>query len=123
MTKEDIAFILNILRQGTITWKGRSNSLKNSRKQVHEGKFTKDGKEIFKFYWQCASCAKWHRDESDMEVDHIIEIGGFKGDWNSIIDRMYDENNLQVLCRVCHLKKTTTGNATRLYERKKLASK
>jgi 5-methylcytosine-specific restriction endonuclease McrA len=119
MTKENIAFILNILRQGTITWRGRANALKNSRKQVHEGKFTRDGKEIFKFYWQCAICLKWYRDESNMEVDHIVEIGGFGGNWNEVIERMFNEDNLQVLCKVCHLKKTVASNATRIYKRKK----
>lgn len=118
MTKEDIAHILNTLRQGTITGKGRTNCLRAARKQVDEGKVTKQGNRIFKFYWQCASCLKWHRDESEMEVDHIVEIGGFKGDWNEIVSRMFDEQNLQVLCRVCHLKKTTSYNASKLYKRK-----
>lgn len=105
-------YILNVLRHGTLRWEGRNAALRKCRKEVMEGSRSK-------FYYQCAQCKEWDREASHFEVDHIKEIGGFKGDWNDIISRAYDENNLQVLCVVCHAKKTLLfTNASALYRRK-----
>lgn len=117
MKKSDISYVMNILRQGTITWSGRQNALIKSRKQVEEGR-TKTGKVKYKYYYQCANCKEWFRDVSFMEVDHIVEVGGFKGSWDLIVSRMFDEDNLQVLDRVCHAKKTSGYNASLRYSRK-----
>lgn len=116
-TKEE--YILNVLRQGTLKWEGRNRALRKARKKVRVGDY-KNGKPKYKFHWQCAECLKWESRESSFEVDHIVEIGGFKGDWNDIIERAYDEDNLQVLCVVCHQKKTSGYNARLLFKRKPL---
>ncbi len=118
--QETISFILNILRQGTIKWSGRSECLERARKKVHEGKFNKKGERIWKLYWQCAACKEWFRDEASMEVDHIEEIGSFLGSWDHIIPRIYcGQENLQALCQICHKKKTAIHAGLR-WERKKL---
>lgn len=109
MKKETLDHILNILREGTVTWGGRSECLRRARKRVEEGLF-KNGKKKIKYYWQCAKCKAWYRDESSLEVDHIVEIGKRPESVDDIvpyIKRMYcDIENLQALCIVCHKKKT-----------------
>jgi 5-methylcytosine-specific restriction endonuclease McrA len=49
-----------------------------------------------------------------MEVDHIIEIGSFNGNWNEYLFRHFPaQENLQALCVPCHLKKTKAFNSAR----------
>lgn len=120
--------IINALRQATITWEGRKLCLNNARNAVEEGKY-KNGKIKYKYYWKCADCKEKFRNETDMEVDHIDQIGSVKEitegvyDWTHYIPRMFcDHNlkNLQCLCIGCHLKKTTTVfNASKSFTRKK----
>lgn len=119
MSQDDIDYIKNVLDRGTVTWAGRAECLRRSRKSVFERK-SKKGNDIFKFYYQCNHCKKWFRDAKSLEVDHIEEVGSFKGDWNDYILRRYSpQENLQALCISCHLKKTTKYNsALTRYKRK-----
>ncbi len=49
-----------------------------------------------------------------MEVDHIIEVGSFTGDWNVMVPKIYSaQENLQAMCSMCHLKKTMKYNSAR----------
>lgn len=126
--QEDIDFIYNLLRQGTVKWTGRSECLRLARKKVMMGR-SKNGRPKYKYHWKCADpkCPKvWYRNETDMEVDHISEIGGvtsFDGDWNAMIARIYARpvsEKLQALCCVCHSKKTKNFmNAAVQWVRKK----
>lgn len=118
---DDVKFIINALRQATVKWPGRALALDRARKKVWEGKRNKKtGKKIFKFHWQCAKCKKWHRDVGEVEVDHIVEIGSFTGDWNLFLPKMFTaQENLQVLCQVCHMKKTNAFNAAHLKWKRK----
>lgn len=101
MDKQTIDFIINLLRHGSVKWDTRKKALKRARKQVQES----SGKK--KFHWQCAKCLKWFRDQAQMEVDHIVEVGPFEGSWDHFIPRLYCElDNLQVLCVDCHKLKT-----------------
>jgi len=95
-----------------------------ARKKVFV-RYSKSGKAVYKFQWQCAACLKWVKNDKELEVDHIIEIGGitgFTGDWNETIDKIFPrpvEAHLQCLCHVCHSKKTKKFNSARsLYRRK-----
>lgn len=119
LTPDDVNFVKNLLRQGSVKWKGRSECLKRARKRVRVGE-TKTGKAVWKFYWQCAACSEWFRNEKQMEVDHIEEIGPFKGCWTDYINRVFcSQDNLQALCVACHMKKTTRyNNATIRWKRK-----
>lgn len=119
MTKDEINYLIKVLRKGTIASAARKECLRRARKKVLV-KHAKNGKPIYKFYWQCAKCREWWRDVTALEVDHIEEIGPFKGDWHDFIMRMYfcGQENLQALCTVCHQKKTSNGNARARYERK-----
>lgn len=117
LKKEDIQHVCNVLRRGTTLWKGRTECLKNSRKRFVVGQH-KNGKSKTRWEYKCAECAIFYR-LNEVEVDHIIEIGPFMGDFNEYIKRMYcDQSNLQVMCIKCHSKKTSGYNATRLWKRK-----
>jgi len=120
LDKDTIALILNQLRKASIIWSGRKMALDKARVKLFE-KYTKDGqKKLYKFYWKCSNCKQLFRNQSQVEVDHIKEIGSFTGDWNEFIDKLFcNHDNLQVLCVICHLKKTSGYNASMRYERKK----
>lgn len=119
LPQDDIDFIKNLLRQGSVKWKGRSECLRLARKRVLVRK-NKAGQPVYKYHWQCAHCRRWTKNEKLMEVDHIIEIGQFTN-WNEYIPRVFcDQENLQALCVACHLKKTKAFNSARTkWKRKK----
>ncbi len=115
LTPDDEKFIINVLRKGTIKWSGRRECLQRARKKRFERLGAK-GQKIYKYHWQCSSCERWNRDEKQMEVDHIVEIGSFTGDWNDLIFKMYArpvKKHLQALCIPCHMKKTLVFNSAR----------
>jgi hypothetical protein len=117
----DVIFLRNLLRRGSVRWPGRAEALQDARKKVLIRR-SKTGKPIYKYHWQCAVCKRWHKDVAEMEVDHIVEIGPFKGDWNEFLFRHFppDRAKMQVLCIPCHMKKTKAFNSARsLYTRKK----
>lgn len=125
LTTEDVKFLFNELRKASVKWKGRKEILRLCRKKVFV-RYAEKGKAIYKNQWQCAVCLEWYKNEKELEVDHIIEIGGatgHAGDWNETIAKMFPrpvEDHLQVLCRLCHTKKTKKYNSARsLYERKR----
>lgn len=62
--------------------------------------------------------------KAQVQVDHIIPVG-FTKTWDDYIERLYCEiENLQVLCKKCHKKKTKIDNQTnRKTARRKLRSK
>lgn len=108
---DDVKFIINSLRQASVKWSGRKEALDRARKKVRVGT-TLDGKPKYKFHWKCAKCGQWYRNAGDVEVDHIVEVGPFTGDWNEFLPRLFTtQSNLQVLCVVCHMKKTNAYNA------------
>jgi len=120
MDKNTIEYIINVLRQGTITWEGRTQCLNRNRYKKCVGRL-KDGREKFLWYRNCDCCGEgFALKDGQLEVDHIVEIGPFKNDWNDFIDRMFcSQDNLQALCFVCHSKKTAKFNSTLRFERKK----
>lgn len=125
LSKADIIFLYNELRKASVIWSGRKEALKLARKKVFVRR-AKSGRPVSKLNWQCAVCLKWFRNEKEMEVDHIVEIGGigdFNGDWNETIARIFPRpvsDHLQVCCAPCHLKKTAAYKNARLrYQRKK----
>lgn len=118
LTDEDIRFLYNELRKSSIIWSGRKEILRSARKKVFVRR-AKNGNAVYKYQWQCAICSSWKEDETLMEVDHIVEIGGvteFNGDWNETIGRIFPRpvtEHLQVLCQSCHKKKTGDYNSAR----------
>ena len=111
LTSEDIRYLFNELRRASVKWSGRKEVLKLARRKVFL-RYSKTGKAIYKFQWQCAGCQKWFKNDKELEVDHISEIGGiteFSGDWNDTIAKIFPrpvDKHLQALCISCHKKKT-----------------
>jgi 5-methylcytosine-specific restriction endonuclease McrA len=120
VSKKEITYLIAVLRKGTLGSAARNECLRRARKRVFVRLSKKSGKPIYKYHWQCASCRDWFRDSTMLEVDHIDEIGPFKGDWHDYIMRMYfcGQDNLRALCSVCHQKKTSNYNAALKYKRK-----
>lgn len=67
------------------------------------------------FMYQCACCEKWFKDK-EIQVDHIIPCGSWKdfselGAW---VERLFcSAENLQKLCKSCHLLKTNSEREVR----------
>jgi 5-methylcytosine-specific restriction endonuclease McrA len=114
MDKKTMLHIINYLRRGTLTWHVRREVLIRSRKRVFSGDKFKNGKEKGKYHYQCAQCKAWFKDIGDLEVDHIVEIGPFTGNWQEYIGKMFcDISNLQALCIKCHGFKTSSNSRLR----------
>lgn len=113
--KETIDYIENILRKGTITWKGRTECINRGRYRAKDTK----GREVW--FRDCDICSTAMKiADSLIEVDHIVRIGGFQGNWHKLIEDMYcGQDNLQALCHSCHLAKTSQENSKAAYQRKK----
>jgi 5-methylcytosine-specific restriction endonuclease McrA len=117
MDKKTQKHILNVLRQGTITWHGRRQCLIEGRVREVVALTLKNRKPIYNYKYQCNYCKEWFREE-DIEIDHIEEVGTFTGCFDEHIKRLYcGPENLQKLCIRCHSKKTV-GNAKLRYKRK-----
>lgn len=119
MDKETEIYILNVLRRGTITWSGRTECLNRNRRKKLVGRF-KNGKNKYVYERQCDGCGQWTELKDDLlEVDHIVEVGPFEGDWNATVKRMYcEQSNLQALCKECHDRKTARFVASLIFKRK-----
>lgn len=109
-----------MLRSGSRRWPPKYNKL-NAAKT--EKKINPKTKRLAQHY-QCASCLEEFV-SSEVEVDHIIPVVdpkvGFIS-WDDYIAKLYcDEDNLQVLCKVCHKRKTKeeNGNQSASKDRKR----
>lgn len=72
-----------------------------------------------KFMYLCQGCGKFF-DKKEVQVDHIEPVGsvpdwpGNPGDWEKYIKAVNCEvENLQILCKPCHNKKSAEENAQR----------
>jgi 5-methylcytosine-specific restriction endonuclease McrA len=95
-------FIRSALRQKSRWWKPISQA-KLKAKRAYKGPLKRQ-----KFEYQCAKCLQWHPDKN-INVDHIIPAGTLKcaADLPGFVERLFVEvHGLQVLCQVCHNKKT-----------------
>ena len=110
MDRKTELYILNILRKGTIAWHGRTDCLNKSRKRFLVGEF-KNGNPKYLFKYPCAKCEKWFV-RQEVDVDHIDEVGPYQGDLHAYSKRLYcDQENLQILCKSCHKRKTSMYNS------------
>lgn len=116
-TKEDIEFVYNWMRKASVQWDGRKECLRLARKKVLVRR-AKNGNPVYKYRWQCADCENWFNNEADLEVDHIVEVGGYTafldGNIQAMAEKIFPrpvQDHLQVLCLGCHMKKTGLYNA------------
>lgn len=114
MDKETISYLLNILRRGTTIWSGRTACINKTRVKKLVGIF-KNGTPKYKYFYYCDECKGEFSSPDQIQVDHIIEVGPFNGNFDDYIRRLYcEQSNLQNLCKVCHTKKTSVYNSARI---------
>lgn len=66
--------------------------------------------------WTCNICKKGGFKDKEKQVDHIepvMDINGYSGDKNILIDRMFPLTGWQVLCKPCHYEKSQKENSLR----------
>ena len=99
------SFIKSALRRASTRWKPKYDTKKQAR--LKQKKMGAKGRMVF--FSKCNACKKSYP-ETTCSVDHIIPIidpaTGFTT-WDDVIEKLFcDSNNLQVLCKTCHDKKT-----------------
>lgn len=93
-SKEKVNFLRNGLRRLWLKWPPRYHTVSSSR--VDRGKYL---------------CVGYGKDQhivgcKDIHVDHINPVGQLN-DWNAHINKLFcSADNLQILCKKCHKKKT-----------------
>ena len=111
------SFIVSTLRAGNRRWPPRYNTLNAAKTEkrinVSTGRLAQ--------HYKCAECLE-EFPAKVVQVDHIKPVvdpkKGFIS-WDVFIDRMFcDEDNLQVLCKACHDKKTTKEREVKKNARK-----
>jgi 5-methylcytosine-specific restriction endonuclease McrA len=103
------SFIRSSLRQKSRWWKPISQA-KAKAKRSYKGPLKRQ-----KFEYQCNQCKNWFPDK-EINVDHIIPAGTLRSakDLPGFVERLFCEiDNLQVLCNVCHTKKTQDEKSKR----------
>lgn len=96
------SFIRATLRQKSRWWKPIKN-VKLKARRAYKGQSKRQ-----KYEYQCNRCKKYFP-EKLINVDHIIPIGKLNcaNDLPNFVERLFcEEDNLQVLCNICHDKKT-----------------
>lgn len=99
------SFVTSALRSACRRWQPKYETLKAAcvgiRKNASSGRDAK--------HYHCSSCKRAYP-QKQVQVDHIVPIG--KGlDWNTFIEKLFCErDNLQVLCKTCHKRKTKNEN-------------
>ncbi len=98
-------FITSVLRKGYTRYPPKYETLK----EASVGKKTNKSTGRLAEHYKCAKCKKAYPNK-EVAVDHIEPVvcseQGFI-DWDVFIKRLYcNKDNLQVLCKTCHDKKT-----------------
>ena len=99
------SFITSTLRAGARRWAPKYETLNASKTEKKTN--TKTGR--LAQHYRCSVC-QGEFTQKDVEVDHILPVvdplRGFVT-WDIFIDRLFCEaDNLQVLCKSCHLIKS-----------------
>ena len=98
MSDMDIEFIKKSLRRGFLKYPSRKAALNKARRPGNK--------------FECCKCHNLFS-RRGIQCDHIIPVGSFDN-WDSYIARLFTTvDNLQILCTVCHRKKTNIENANR----------
>ena len=105
-------FITSLLRSGFRKYPAKYEALNDAKK----GKKTNPASGRLAEHYECNKC-KQHFPLRDVQVDHVVPVvcpkEGFQG-WEIYISRLFcSAKNLQVLCSVCHDKKTAKERGER----------
>ena len=99
-------FIRSALRNAYSRYPPKFQAKEAARRKKKAGK---------RFEYQCAVCNKWFPN-SETEVDHIEPAGSLRSydDLPAFVEKLFCEpDGLQVVCKVCHQRKTNDENAKR----------
>jgi len=98
-------FITSVLRGGYRRWPPKYETLK----EAQTGKKINELTKRMGMHYKCKSC-KNEYPAKQVQVDHIKPVVDAKvgfTSWDEFIERLYcTKDNLQVLCKMCHDKKT-----------------
>jgi 5-methylcytosine-specific restriction endonuclease McrA len=99
------SFVVSALRTATRRWPPKFKALKDA----YIGRQVNKKTNKMAMHYACASCSN-HFVAKDVQVDHIFPVvspqTGFV-DWETYISRLFcEKENLQVLCKPCHVEKT-----------------
>ena len=104
------SFIRSGLRQKSRWWKPITQCKLNAKRDY------KGPNKRQKFEYQCNSCKKWFA-EKNINVDHVLPAGSLNcaNDLPGFVERLFVEvEGLQILCSICHDKKTAKERESRL---------
>lgn len=96
------SFIRSALRQKSRWWKPITECKQKARRPY------KGPNKRQKYEYQCNQCKNWFP-EKKINVDHIVQAGSLNSaaDLPGFVERLFcEQEGLQVLCEVCHDKKT-----------------
>lgn len=99
------AFIVSVLRSGTRRWPPKYETLNEAKTEKKIN--SKTGR--MAQHYLCTKCKKEFTSK-DVQVDHVEPVvdpkQGFTS-WDNYIERLFcPKENLQVLCKTCHSKKS-----------------
>lgn len=113
------AFVIGLLRRGSMRWKPASEALNDAKEVYYIA--SKTGKQLRRVKFKCAHCHQFFK-RTDVKIDHIepvVPVTGFTT-WDDYIFRMYplDKKAFQILCKGCDKVKTQGENQIRKEIRK-----
>jgi len=99
-------WLVRELRRIHIRYIERNNALQVAKRIVDDG-FYKNGKKKTKVKYECADCGGLF-DRTEVDVDHIDPVGSTQFlNWDDYINKLFcSMDNLQILCKPCHKRKT-----------------
>lgn len=96
------SMIRSTLRKKSMYWKPVQDA-KNKARRTYKGENKRQ-----KFEYQCCKCNKWFKGD-EVEINHIVPAGSLKSgnDLKDFVERLFcEKENLECLCKSCHLKIT-----------------
>lgn len=97
------SFIRSALRQKSRRWAPIYQCMNDARRASKDKSNPK-----LKWQYKCAKCRKW-KPAKEVSVDHIVPAGSLRReeDLARFVSMLFcEQDNLQVLCKPCHDKKT-----------------
>lgn len=119
------AAVYSALRRKFKAYPGYKDTLDEAKEEYFIK--SKHGKDMRRVHYKCADCGEMFK-RQEVEVDHIEPVIPVEGipmndelpDFNVYIARLFcPEDNLQVLCKSCHKKKSAEEKKERAKYKKK----
>jgi hypothetical protein len=108
VNKNKYAFAKSALRRASVYWYAMKEAMDNAK--------------VSRGLWKCAQCQGEFK-KSEVQKDHIspvVSTDGEKNDMNTYIETLFCEpENIQILCKPCHLTKSAVEQQLRKENRKK----